>query len=424
MSDILIKSARLRDIIKLLKNNFTIIENYFFMTIVQVLGSLIGILIYPYLIRKLGSESYGLYVFALSVTTYFLKIVGFGFSMPALKIISQNIDNQKVKNEVVSSVIWAKSYLAIVSTIVFFISLYFIPFLHQNKWIYIICFTQIISEILYPNWFFQAVQKMRVVALLQLSIRLFSIPFIFLLIKKTSDITIYAIIASLSNILVALFSIVYLKYKENISIHFVSIKSLKNYFKDALPFFWSSSASVIKMESITTIIGIFFNMTDVAYYDLANKILLLPRLATSSINDALFPKIIKNTQQLIVRKIIQVEILLGLAVIAVITIFGHYIVLLLGGIKMLSAYPLTIILSLTILINMVISCYYYFIFVPKNKYYFITKNQFLAFISFFVICITGVQIFHNIFVVVGALVLSGCCEIIYCNYLINKHQLI
>lgn len=423
MSDIFIKSTKIRDITKLLKNNFTIIENYFFMTIVQVIGSLIGILIYPYLIRKLGSESYGLYVFALSITNYFFKIVAFGFSMPALKIISQNIDNQKIKNEVVSSVIWAKSYLAILSTFIFLISLYFIPFFNQNKWLYIICFTQIIAEIIYPNWYFQAVQKVRVVAFLQLSVRLFSIPFIFLLIKKTSDISIYAIIASLSNILVALFSVVYLSQKEKVTIHFVSIKNLKIYFQDALPFFWSSSASVIKTESITTIIGIFFNMTDVAYYDLANKILLLPRLATSSINDALFPKIIKKTQQIIIKKIIQLEILLGFAVIAAIVIFGHWIVLLLGGIKMLSAYPLTIILSATILLNMVISCYYYFIFVPKNKYYFITRNQLVAFISFFVICISGVQVFHNIFMIVAALVLSGCCEIIYCNYLIKKHQL-
>ena len=423
MSDIFIKSSKIKDIIRLLKNNLTIIENYFFMTIVQIIGSLIGIIIYPYLIRKLGSESYGLYIFALSVTTYFLKIVAFGFSMPSIRIISQNIDNQNVKNEVVSSVIWAKSYLAIVSTIVFFISLFFIPFLYQNKWIYIICFTQIVSEIIYPNWYFQAVQKMRVVALLQLSIRLFSIPFIFLLVKKNTDISIYAIIASLSNIIVALFSIAYLKKKENISIHFVSIKKLKKYYQDALPFFWSSSASVVKIESITIIIGIFFKMTDVAYYDLANKILLLPRLVTSSINDALFPKIIKDTKLLFVKKIIQIELVLGLVVIAAIVIFGHWIVVILGGIKMLSAYPLTIILSITILLNMVISCYYYFIFIPKNKYYFITKNQIIAFFSFIVICIIGILIFHNIFVVVTALVLSGFCEIVYCNYLINKHQL-
>ena len=423
MSDIYIKSSKIKDIIKLLKNNFTIIENYFFMTFVQVIGSLIGIIIYPFLIRKLGSESYGLYVFALSVTTYFFKIVSFGFSMPALKIISQNIDNLEIKNEVVSSVISAKCYLAILSIIIFFISLFFIPFLYQNKWIIIICFTQIISEIIYPNWYFQAVQKVRVVAILQLSIRLFSIPFIFLLIKKNTDISTYAIIASLSNILVALSSVIYLKIKENISIHFVSIKKLKKYFQDALPFFWSSSASAIKMESITIIIGIFFNMTDVAYYDLANKILLLPRLATSSINDALFPKFIKNTKQLVVKKIIQVEIIIGLSVIAVVVITGHWIVLLLGGIKMLSAYPLTIILSLTILLNLIISCYYYFIFVPKNKYYYITQNQLIAFSSFFIICISGVQIYHNIFIIVAALVLSGCCEVIYCNYLIKKHQL-
>jgi len=409
---------------KLVTNNSKIVENYFFMTFVQIMGSLIGILIYPYLIRNLGANSYGLYVFAFSFINYFLKIVSFGFSLPALKIISQNSENQELKSDVVSSVISAKCYLALISTILFFISIYTIPFLYQNKWVYIICFTQIVSEIIFPSWYFQAVQKMRIIAFYQLGFRILSLPFIFIFVKETSDVLIYAIISTLSSIFVAVFSLSYLKFNENISFYFVPFNLLKTYFRDALPFFWSSSASVIKTESITTIIGIFFNMSDVAQYDLANKILQLPRIITSSINDSIFPKIIKDTQQTVVKKIIQYEIILGLGVILCIIIFGRWIVLLLGGPVMLAAYPLTVILSATILLNLVIGCYYNFIFVPNYRYYFITRNQFVAFISFFGFCISGLLFFQNILVLVAALVLSGCCEIVYCNYLITKHKLV
>ena len=183
------------------------------------------------------------------------------------------------------------------------------------------------------------------------------------------------------------------------------------------------SASILKTESITTIIGIFFNMTDVAYYDLANKLLQLPRIATASINDSLFPKIIRNTQQSTIKKIINYEILLGLGVILCVIIFGRWLVLLLGGISMINAYPLTILLSVTVLQNLVIGAYYIFIFVPNNRYYFITKNQVFAFISFFIFCFGGIYLINNIFVIVTALVLSGTIEIVYCNYLIKKHSL-
>lgn len=407
----------------LFTNNLKIIENYFFMTIVQVIGSLIGILIYPYLIRKLGSESYGLYVFSFSITSYFFKIIAFGFSMPGIKAISLNTENVELKSEVISSIITAKYYLAFISSILFIISIYFIPFLHQNKWIYIACFSQIISEIYISNWYFQAIQKMRILAFIQVGIRLLLLPLIFIFIKTQTDIIIYALIVSFSNILSSLISARYLILKENISISFVSFNKLKKYFRDALPFFWSSSASVIKTESVTTIIGIFSNMTDVAQYDLANKILQLPRIITTSINDAIFPKIIKNTQQKVIQKIIKYEVFIGVAVIAFVAIFGYWLVLLLGGKDMINAYPMTLILSVTILQNLIIGCYYVFVFVPKNKYYFITKNQIVSFLSFFTLCFVSLAFIHNIYVIIVSLVISGSIEIIYCNYLIKKHKL-
>ena len=107
-----------------------------------------------------------------------------------------------------------------------------------------------------------------------------------------------------------------------------------------------------------------------------------------------------------------------------VVLFGYWIVLLLGGKPMLAAYPLAIILSGSMLVWLIVGSYINFIFVPQNKYYFVTRNQFVAFISFVVLCVLGVLIFHNIAAVVVALTLSGYCEIVYCNYLIKKHKLL
>jgi PST family polysaccharide transporter len=40
--------------------------------ILQLLNSLFYIIIYPFVIRKLGAENYGTYVFSLSIVTYFV----------------------------------------------------------------------------------------------------------------------------------------------------------------------------------------------------------------------------------------------------------------------------------------------------------------------------------------------------------------
>ncbi len=414
---------RYKKIKKSISNNTKVIENYFFMTALQIINALFGILIYPYLIRVLGAGSYGLYVFAFSVTSYFVSFISFGFNMPAVKMVVQNLDNTQKKNEILSGIFTAKSLLAVLSFIVFLVLLFTIPFLRSHKLVFTICFSQILAEVLFPVWYFQAIQRMRVVTLIQLGFRFLSLPFIFLCIKKPEDYWIYALIASLSVLLAGISSVVYLNRIENIRYHFVSFKSLKSYFKDAMPFFWMNSTSTIKQESVTIIIGSFFGMRDVALFDLANKIILLPRMLTTSINGALFPKLIENIQKAVVKKIILYETLLGLGVMAGVVIFGRWIILILGGSAMLDSYPLAIILSATVLVWLVVGCYISFIFVPNDRYYFVTWNQFVAFGTFFLFCIAGLLLFHSILIVVIALSLSGLSEIAYCNYLINKHHL-
>ena len=407
-----------------ISNNTKVIENYFFMTALQIISSLFGILIYPYVIRVLGAESYGLYVFALSVSSYFVSFISFGFNFPAVKAIVENKDNLQAKNKVVSSIFTAKIYLALVSTIIFWALLFVIPVFNHNWLIFSICYVQIIAEIIFPVWYFQGVQKMRIVTYIQLSFRVFSLPFIFIFITSPADSWIYALITSFSIVLSAVLSVIYLKKIDKISIKFVSIQSLKIYFQDAMPFFWTASVGTIKQESVTIIIGSFFGMRDVALYDLANKIITIPRMLTMSINGALFRKIIDHAKQSVIRKIIRYETLIGSGIIAGIFIFGKWIILVLGGISMLESYPLAVILSITVLVWLVVGSYISFVFVPINKYYFATQNQIVAFCSFFLFCIPGIFLFHSILVVVISLSLSGLSEIVYCNYLIKRNKLL
>ena len=409
---------------ELTKNNSKIIENYFFMTALQIISALFGILIYPYLIRKLGSESYGLYIFSLSITSYFTKFISFGFDLPAVKSIIQNKDDIHKVSNIVSSVILSKTYLASISSVLFIMLILMVPLLNENKYLLFICFIQIIGEVLNPVWYFQAVQKMRIITYIQLGFKLFTLPFILIFINNPTDCAKYAIITSLATILVSISSIIFLSKREKIIFKFIPRQDLTIYFKNALPFFWSSSLGTIKNESITIIIGSFFGMRDVAIYDLANKIISVPRTLTMSINGAIFPRIIKNAEKRVIKKIIKFEGVLGLLITIITVLFGKWIITLLGGENMIGAYPLTIILSGTVGAWLVVSCYHNFIFIPHNKYYFITKNQFVAFATFLIICIPGVLIFDNSIVLAAAFTISGMSELIYSKYLIKKYKLL
>ncbi|HLP05772.1 MAG TPA: oligosaccharide flippase family protein [Paludibacter sp.] len=404
--------------------NSIVLENYFFMTVLQVLNSAFGILLYPYLIRVLGASSYGLYVYALTVTNFFTSFISFGFNFPAVKTVSTNRENLGIKNEQISNVFTAKCYLFLLSAIIFTSLVFSIKAMSNNWLIYTICFTQVFGEILIPSWFFQGIQKMRVLTTIQISTRLLSLPFIFIFIKKAEDMWVYATISSCIMIAIGIVSVIHLKRKENITYRFVAFSSLKKQFKDALPFFWSSAIGTLKEETATLVIGVFFGMRDVAIYDLAKKVVSIPRILTYSINNALFPQIIDKLEKNLVKKIIRYETWIGLSISAAIALCGYWLIYILGGADMLDAYPLAIILSLTILVWLVVGSYISFIFVPLNKYYYVTLNQAVALVSFIILSIIGILIYKNIIVIVLALTLSGLCEMAFCNYLIKTKQLL
>lgn len=415
---------RILEIKNLALRNLKVIENYFFMTALQIISSLFGIIIYPYLIRTLGANSYGLYVFAFSVASYFISFISFGFDFPALKGIVENKNDLCIKSKIVSSIFSAKLYLSLVTLPIFLVLLSTIPIMKQNWIIFLFCYVQIIGEILFPIWYFQGIQKMKIVTFIQLGFRILTLPFIFIFVKYPDDCWIYSLIISVSIILGGAVSSFYLKFNDKITINLVSFNSLRIYFKDALPFFWSNSTGVLKQESVTLIIGAFFGMKEVALYDLAKKIIIIPRMLTMSINAALFPKIVDNIQKSVIRKIIRYETIIGMIVIVGVTLFGYWMIILLGGKSMSDSYPLAIILSFTVLVWLVVGSYINFIFIPNNQYYFVTRNQIVAFLSFFILAIPSVLYFNSFIAVIASLSISGLCEIIYCNYLIKKHNLL
>ena len=401
-----------------------VIENYFFMTVLQVISTLFGILIYPYVIRILGPVNYGVYVLALSVTSYFNSLVTFGFTFPAMKAIVENNDDSQRKSEIVSAIFTAKLYLALLSIIIMFFLISVVPIMNENRYVFMIVFLQIFSEIFFPTWYFQATQKMRIVTYINLIFRFITIPFIMLFVKLQTDIIVFTLIVTLSVILSGISSTIYLHTKDNIKLKILKFSKIKIYFIDGLPFLAASAIGTIKQESVTLIIASFFGLREIAIYDLANKIIAIPRMLTQSINGALFPKIVENIRKRLISKIITYESILGFTIVVIIIFFSKWIVLFLGGKDMIESYQITIALSLTIPTWLIVGAYNNFIFIPIKKYYYITKNQIFALLSFLIVSIIGVYIYQNIVIIAIAYAFSGLCELTYCSIVICKQNLL
>ena len=410
----------LQEFKKIFINNKKIAENYFFMTLLLVLNSFFGLLIYPYLIRTLGAESYGIYIFASTVVNYFICFIGFGFDMYGVRLIAENPFSIKKKSNVLSIIFTTKLYLEIVSIILAVLVSFVFPILRTYFWVYIVCFANTLLNVFFPTWYFQGVQKMRVVSYIQLIFKLLSLPFIFIFIKKPDDILLFAIIMTASSLLGALYAFIHLLVFEKLKISLVPIKHTLVYIKESQYFFYTNFLNMMKIQTINLIIGTRYSMTDLALYDLANRIVSIPLMLITNINSALFPKVVSNFNVPLIKKILMTERIIGILAVLTVVVFGKIAIQILGGEAMEGSYWIAVILSFTIFAFLQTSCYIGLILIPNRKDSYVLKDLILSFTTLFTLIVLGMLLSKNILVLPLAFSLAALAELLYLRNVSKK----
>ncbi len=85
----------MKRLISKLRTHSKLVENFSYLSALQIFNMLLPLVTYPYLIRVLGSELYGTVIFAQAIIAYFSVMINFGFNISATKEIALCKDNTK-----------------------------------------------------------------------------------------------------------------------------------------------------------------------------------------------------------------------------------------------------------------------------------------------------------------------------------------
>jgi polysaccharide biosynthesis protein len=315
--------------IKKLKHHKKIIENFSYLSVLQILSMITPLVTYPYLVKTLGEVIYGTVVFAQAVVTYFNILVVFGFNFTAARDVSQYRDDTKKLSEIVSAVTIIKTLFLIV--LLLLISGYMLYISQIDYTLYYLSFWICLNEILFPSWFFQGKEEMKYITFINLGIRLLFILMIFIFIKSPDD---YLYFPLLNGIGVALagvvsFILLYKKYKVRLTV--VPIKILTKYLKESYHLFISNVSIQIYVNANKIIIGTFLGMREVTYYDLAEKITNMGKVPQSMISQVLYPKISLEKNGSFLKKVLKGTILMNVFLYLMVFLFSNQIVAYFGG---------------------------------------------------------------------------------------------
>jgi PST family polysaccharide transporter len=342
--------------ILLYKNYKVLISNFFSLVILQGANFLLPLISIPYLIKILGVETFGLLSFATAMNTYFMILSDYGFNLTATREISIHRDSNDKVIEIFSSIMTIKILLMLLGLLLLSMLVFSFDRLHKDWEIFFLTFGMVLGQVLFPVWFFQGMEKMKYISILNILAKSIFLIMIFIFVDKKEDYYLVPLFNSLGFIISGLIALYYIKNKFHIIFKFQSFEILKFYIIDGWYIFISRIAVVLYTSSNIFILGLFTNNTLVGYYSIAEKVISAISALGAIINRVLFPYLSKIWT---INKVdyynkfyrILAGIIISMFLISIIIYFlAPLIIVLLSGVEIKESIKILQLLSVTIIL--------------------------------------------------------------------------
>ena len=188
----------------------SLFKNTIYKSILSFVNIVVPILIGPYVTRLLDVELYGVYNAVYSDFQVFLTIAAFGIYTFGIREISK-IRNDKNKVASLFSNLFLISILANLAVIAAYLLYAFITSQGTALFLYLIMTIQLIGNIFYIEFVNEALENYKFISIKSVTIKIIYLILIFMLVKKPTDVNIYALIVSLVVFINNIVSFIYAK---------------------------------------------------------------------------------------------------------------------------------------------------------------------------------------------------------------------
>ncbi|MDE9481665.1 flippase [Xenorhabdus bovienii] len=266
-------------------------KNILYLTLVQGSIYILPLVTFPYLVRILGVENFGILAFCLATIQYLVLITDYGFNLTASQKIAKIGNNKILVSKTFWSVTNAKFLLAILSLLLLVIIIMEIK-IYQDKCNILIALSPLfLGNVIYPIWLFQGKEDMKWITFCSVISRLIVIPLTFFFVKNKNDIVIAALIQSSPNFIAGIISLsIIYKYKWVGKIE-LNLSEVQKRLKESWHVFLSTSAISLYTTSIIIILGFISGPIAVGYFNAANTIRNAAQGLLNPIAQAIYPRI-------------------------------------------------------------------------------------------------------------------------------------
>ncbi|MFL7040944.1 oligosaccharide flippase family protein [Vibrio lentus] len=286
-----------------IRRNKTLVSNFGYLGLIQLATIVLPLVTYPYLIKIMGLELWGKIVLAQVIVSYLVMVINFGFDTVATKKVSIYSEDIEEISKIASDVLGVKLIIFMTLGLVYFSVLWLIDINHIDKEMLIYSYSACIAELILPLWYFQGIEKMRNIAIINFISKSILVGIIFIAIKEQSQYYLVPLFNSVGAIIGALTGIV-LMVKHGVKLKIPNWSKMTSLFKEGAAICFNRLLISLKNRLNFFIIASLLGPVAVAVFDIAVKLLNVFTSFVNVICRTIFPRYARNPSKTMIKKVI------------------------------------------------------------------------------------------------------------------------
>lgn len=287
----------LRKIKSVVGQNNNVFKNFLALGVLQGTNFIIPLILMPYLNSTVGIDKFGIISFIQVVMLFLANFTDYGFNISATREISLNKTNPEKISQIFSSVYLTKFFLNGVSFLIILGLIVSIPKFQKESLSLLLGFTIVLGQSFLPIWFFQGMEKMKYITILNFVTKVLFTLLIFIFVKQPEDYPLVLLFYGLGNLVSGLIGFGFVIKKYQIQVHWTKVKTrISTELQNGKSLFLSNLSVIIFTNSNILILSLFASDLVLGYYSNAERIVFASWQVLTIFSQAIYPHICNLTK--------------------------------------------------------------------------------------------------------------------------------
>lgn len=306
------------------KDNRILIQNFIYLSLMQIAGFIFPLFTLPYLAKVVGANGFGRIAFASAIIVWIQTIADWGFNYTATRDVAQKREDKLAVSMIFSKIFWSRCVLMFISLLLLFVLIAIIPDFRRNYTIILITFLLIPGNIMFSEWFFQAMERMKYITILNFIAKLLFTILVFFFVRDKNDYYLQPLFISLGFITSGFIALYFILVRWKVKLFRPSYNEIWYTIKESTNVFINNLMPNLYNSMSTILLGFFSNPMAVGIYSSGKNFVSISYSMTSIISRTFFPYLVRKSNKHGI--FVRISIIVSSLVTIILFLFANFII--------------------------------------------------------------------------------------------------